>query len=254
MLWGGFAYYMFVTGVIIAGLIEFYKMCDEKEYPSVKWWGIFVSLLFLFNAYFVSGEKKLSLVSELTPVIITFLTAGILIILLLKGEIKKSVLSATVTVFGVFYVSWMLMHAILLRDYKPFGYHYTFAVLVTTWFSDICAYFIGLKFGKPGLHTASPNKSKAGAVAAVFGGVIGMYALKQILKLYFLDIADIAILGAGIGVFSVVGDLVESMLKRDLGHKDSGFFLPGHGGVLDRVDSLIFTVPFMYYYVKWFVS
>lgn len=254
VLWGGFAFYMLVGGLIISGLIEFYRMCDFKNIPSTKWWGILMAIFLLFNAYFVAGAKNLSWYGDFTSVILTLLITGIMVILLFKGDLKTAVLDGGVTIMGVFYIGWMLVHAVYLRETRPYGFQFMIGVVIATWCADIGAYFSGMKFARlRKLHIVSPNKSRAGAFGGILAGIAGMYIAKVILDLYFIEDLKAVILGAGIGILAVVGDLVESMIKRNLGQKDSGRFLPGHGGVLDRIDSFIFTIPFAYYYIRWVI-
>lgn len=154
------------------------------------------------------------------------------------------------SLLGIFYIPLLLSHAILLRA-LPAGRDWIFLVLFVVMASDTLAYFVGMKFGKHRLYEAvSPKKTIEGSLGGLLGAVLGA----SICKVWFFSALsgfDVLLIGLGVGAFSQLGDLVESLLKRSFGVKDSGSLIPGHGGLLDRLDSLLFAFPVTYYYAIW---
>ena len=155
-----------------------------------------------------------------------------------------------ISLLGLLYIPLLLSHAVLLRA-LPSGRDWVFLVLFVVMASDTLAYFVGRKWGRHRLYEAvSPKKSIEGSLGGLAGGVLGA----MICKFWFfaeLSGMDILLVGGVAGAFSQLGDLVESLFKRSFGVKDSGTLIPGHGGLLDRLDSLLFAFPVTYYYAVW---
>ena len=151
---------------------------------------------------------------------------------------------------GLFYLPILFGHLLLLR-FEPFGRQWIFLTMMTVMFCDSFAYFVGRKIGRHKLYpSVSPNKSVEGGVAGLVGSVIAVFIAKA-LFLPQIGWLDGLVMGITVSLFGQSGDLFESLLKRACGVKDSGTMIPGHGGLLDRLDSLLFAFPVMYYIVKY---
>jgi phosphatidate cytidylyltransferase len=144
---------------------------------------------------------------------------------------------------GILYIPTLLLALWYLR---LAGYEWIFLLLLCVWSSDTFAYYIGSNFGKRKLYIeVSPNKTVEGAVGSVIGGVLSAIIFGNFL-IKGIDIALFVLIGAVLCAVTILGDLVESMFKRDAGIKDSGHIIPGHGGMLDRIDSILFAAPALY--------
>jgi phosphatidate cytidylyltransferase len=156
--------------------------------------------------------------------------------------------ASTVTLLAVTYCGWLLGHAILVRE-LPGGGALVLLLLGITWAGDSAAYFVGSTLGRHKLApVVSPNKTIEGSVAQVIATVIAAIILRPWLAPGWSP-AFAVVVGALIGVIGQIGDLAESVIKRTLGTKDTGGLIPGHGGLLDRLDSLLFNFPAFYYLV-----
>ena len=150
--------------------------------------------------------------------------------------------------FGLTYVGFFLGFYISLRNLEH-GVALVFFVMIVTWLSDTGGFFIGKPFGKHRLaSTLSPNKTIEGLIGGVAFSVIGA-TISHLTFTPFFSIGECVMLGVSLALLGALGDLAESAIKRSVHVKDSGTIIPGHGGVLDRIDSLLFTGPAMYYYV-----
>ncbi|MBA7641336.1 Phosphatidate cytidylyltransferase [subsurface metagenome] len=171
----------------------------------------------------------------------------------------ETITNLSYTILGLIYVGWLLSHQLLLRR-AVFGREYILLLFWITWLGDIGAYTFGTTLGKHKLiPRVSPNKSIEGAIGGLlFSIASGLLAYLLLEKSPFLgrwlsspglSLVHYFILGLILGVVGQFGDLCESLLKRGAEIKDAGGIIPGHGGLLDVMDSLLFTSPVMYYYI-----
>ncbi|MBP7088549.1 MAG: phosphatidate cytidylyltransferase [Candidatus Omnitrophica bacterium] len=233
---------LFTCLLIVAGLYEFYYMVEKKGVNLFKLLGILVGVLIPITIYFrfPVGEGWQFL----------FAIIGIFILFLLeltKKQTHQSVLSISATVFGVIYISWCFSFLIRIRQ-LPAGALLTGFLILVTKSSDIGAYLWGNSFGRtPLIQRISPKKSLEGAIGGFFTclgvGITFSFFIESISfwEKFFLIVI--------LAIIAQLGDLFESLIKRDCGVKDSGTFLPGMGGVLDVIDSLIFTAPTFYLFL-----
>src|SRR6185436_2635859 len=157
----------------------------------------------------------------------------------------------TATITGIIYAGFLTTHLALFKRLAPMseGGHFVILVLVIAWLSDTGGYFAGRFLGKAKLYEAvSPKKTWAGAYGGIAGSLLGVLVMKLafLTWLGWFDVFAIAIVG---GVIGQLGDLAESLIKRSVGVKDSGALLPGHGGILDRIDAVLFIAPYVYAYL-----
>ena len=166
------------------------------------------------------------------------------------GDLAPALADTAVAVLGLLYCAWFLGHMILLRSFPRGEFLVLFAFFVT-YMTDSGAYYAGVLMGRRLLAPrVSPKKTVEGAiggfVAGLFAALVGRgWFLPQ------LTVRDALVAGALMAVAGQLGDLVESLFKRSAGVKDSGGLIPSHGGLLDKVDSLMFTAPSFYYYLVW---
>ncbi|MBB6049679.1 phosphatidate cytidylyltransferase [Armatimonas rosea] len=254
---------VFTLGVALIALIcagEYFRALKHRFRPNERLAYIGVVVL-QFAAWNVSRGRLV----DFLPVMLVVLTIMTLINQVLRRE-SEPVANLGVTLFGVAYVGWLLSYLIFLRSLLPgksieiplpwghgprvgYGAWLTLYVLAVTWMTDTGAYAFGVRFGKNSRKLApslSPNKTVVGAI----GGLITATVTSLLWGAWaHLPWYHCLILGPILGALGQVGDLCESAIKRDLGIKDFGGIMPGHGGLLDRFDSLLFTAPIAYYYL-----
>jgi phosphatidate cytidylyltransferase len=158
-----------------------------------------------------------------------------------------------ILLLGILYIAFLLSHVSLVRNMVD-GRRWVLFLIITVWAGDIFAFFIGSFLGRRKLYPKiSPNKTYEGLLGAIAGSMIVAVAF-ALLFIPKLEIGSCVLLAIGLGVLGQLGDFTESMLKRSAQVKDSGSLIPGHGGMLDRSDSFLFSAPFLYYFLLFFIK
>ncbi len=225
----------------LLAVLEFYRLVAAAKVPPLIYFGLIGTLVFILSPHFVSYGITL-------PVMLTSLIVLSLVWLVLRPQKEQAFASWVWTMAGMLYVGWLLSYFIALRGLDD-GRDWVFLALFTTFGSDSSAFFVGRVLGKHRLAPhISPGKTWEGAIAGVFSAIIISLFLVNLLSLP-LGYGGAMLLGLLVSVFSQLGDLVESLLKRNMGVKDSGKLISGHGGFLDRIDSVVFAGVVVYYFV-----
>ena len=265
ILQGGIPYLATVVVIVLLGQREFYRLIEEKGAHPI--WGLGLGAgAALPVVAFVGNEYHATLL--LTASLLALMVAQ-----LRKAQITEALASISGTFFGVFYVGWLMSHAVVLRYfYQAALSHYDAAgvlsvglsaqagiffmvyVLAVVFSCDTGAYFAGRAYGKRKLAPrVSPGKTVEGALGGIVAGTLGGLVAKGLFDFLWPELSAsfpwaVAItFGLVLSLVGIVGDLVESLLKRDAALKDTGTLLPGMGGVLDRIDSPLLGIPIMYY-------
>jgi len=247
----------FTLLVAIWGLLavfEFYQIVAGAKVPPLTYFGLIWTLLFILSrdSYLLSILEPHFDLSLLTPLLLTSAVILPLIWLLLRPQKERAFIGWAWTIAGILYVGWLLSYFVALRGLDD-GRNWVFLALFITLGSDTTAFFVGRALGRHHLAPRiSPGKTWEGAIAGVLGAIIIslLFTLPSPLSLP-LGYGQAILLGLLVSIFGQLGDLAESLLKRNMGVKDSGKLLTGHGGFLDRIDSVVFAGIVVYYYVIW---
>ncbi len=268
---GGLPYLATVVVIILLGQREFYRLIEDKGAQPLVSYGLVAGAALPVVAY-VGNEYHATLLMTATLLAVMVRQLG-------KQQIKDSLASISGTFFGVFYVGWLLSHTIVLRQFhgsvvarfgrdavaqlgiaQEAGIFFMVYTLTVVILCDAGAYFAGRAYGRRKLAPKiSPGKTVEGAVGGVIAGTLAGLLAKAIFDSFWpalsypLGWVAAVVFGVVISIVAIVGDLVESLLKRDAAVKDTGTLLPGFGGVLDRIDSPLLGVPVMYYLLLFYV-
>ncbi len=230
-------FFFLILFSILISLFEFFHITEKKKYSKKFFFSCLTAIIFSF--LFKNCELNYILFS-----IISFILICFIIQIYLFKNFSATINDTVKFIVANIYISFFLNFALLIF-YFPNGRNLIMLLLLISWATDSFAYFTGIRFGKHKLYKElSPNKTVEGAIGGIIGAiVVGLIFNYFVLKFSFLYIILILLITS---VFCIFGDLFESMIKRLYGVKDSGNIIPGHGGLLDRIDSLFFAVPVFY--------
>jgi phosphatidate cytidylyltransferase len=235
---------IFIQAVALIALVELYNLGRRRNVFARRWLGVLLALLFGLSFYFNSIPLELVLFVSL------FLTGSYFLLTTRTVEdVMKYPTGAALTVFGAVYVGFSLNFFIWLRDF--WGPYHIYFLLAVIFIGDSGAMYVGKALGKHKLAAlASPKKTVEGAVGGLITACLGGLLIQQLL-LKEAVLWKVLLFAFCIHLVAQISDPVESLFKRAAGVKDSSSLLPGHGGFLDRVDSLIFAAPLFYFLLKY---
>jgi phosphatidate cytidylyltransferase len=244
------------------GLEEFYELCEKRNLVTFKVWGMIAACGMMLSTWcYLSGHfvpfKSPAQANSFEISIFIVFVLGLCVRQFLSKSNTMGILAISTTLFGLMYVPWLL-NFLQKINYYPFenvksGHFYLLYFIAITKFSDLGAYVVGSLIGKHKMiPRISPGKTWEGFAGAIFTSTLlsllfAKYGAKYLQGMTYVHAI---ILGVLLSAAAVVGDLIESLFKREAGVKDSGRFFPGIGGMLDLMDSLLFNAPLMYLYIR----
>jgi phosphatidate cytidylyltransferase len=233
----------FTLLIVIWGLLavfEFYKLVAGTGAQPLTYFGLAWTLLFIISPHFNYDF--------LMPLLLTSAVVLSLIWLIFRRQKEGAFIGWAWTIAGILYIGWLLSYFVALRGLDG-GRNWVFLALATNFASDTAAFFTGRALGKHKLAPSiSPGKTWEGAIAGVLGAIIVSLLFTLLIPISYWQAI---VLGLLVSILGQLGDLIESLFKRSMGVKDSGRLFPGHGGALDRIDSVVFAGVVVYYYVIW---
>lgn len=235
--WGGWVLTLGFAALAVAGVFELSSMLKARGilfFPRVAVAWVFALFLTRQLGYSVSVTMVLGMALNAV--------AGVVL-----GRDASSFPGVVTTSWAALYLGFLFSYVVAIRE-LPHGFMLTLGFFLTVWITDTMAYFVGKRFGRAKLlPRISPGKTWAGTLGGALGAMAGGWGLATLLHVLWWQGA---IFGLVVSVSAQLGDLLESQLKRFVGVKDSGGVLPGHGGILDRFDSVLFALPFAYYLLR----
>lgn len=235
---------LLASAMIGVALYEFLNMVEKRGVFVYKYFTIVLGMLVPLIIYFQMGSEGYF---TLEPFFIVITCLFLFVLQFIRRDSSEALVSIAVTMFGLLYIAWFFSFFIKLK-FMPHGALLVVFLVLVTKMGDVGAYFIGGFLGK---HNLIPRISPHKTVEGTIGGLLFSVGTALASKVYLQDFhyAHLLTLGILLGILAQVGDLAESLLKRACDVKDSGRNLSGFGGILDLIDSLIFTAPIFYFYI-----
>lgn len=239
--------WLFPAFVVLAGALgqwEFTRMFGRAGFQVYPWLGLLAGGA-VTGSFVVPGASP--------PVLSLTVAASLIVSLSKVGDRGPAWEPCALTLLGVLYVNWLLGYALWLRA-LPYGASWIFLLVWVTWAGESAAYFVGSAVGR---HKLSPRISPAKSVEGAVAQLLISLPAALVGRWWFFpecSVRDALIVGVILGCMGQVGDLVESSLKRSARAKDTGGVIPGHGGLLDRLDSLLFNTPALFYYARYLAT
>lgn len=242
LIYGGVPLYIMEIVLISIALHEFYKAFNQKNINPIYWLG------YVFAVYL--GLKNYFKLPVSYTIIIGFILFLIGIIYMLS--LKHDIIDISVTTLGIMYVGVFMDFIVLTNNNFELGKIYVWLIFIISFATDTFAYFSGYLFGKHKLiPKISPKKTIEGSVGGIIGSIVCCVLFGYLFK---LDLVHMVFIGSIGSIVAQLGDLFASSIKRYVGIKDYGKLIPGHGGILDRFDSVILVAPFVYNTINLFVK
>jgi phosphatidate cytidylyltransferase len=257
-----YVFMLLILFLAVTGLIEFYGLVEKRNLVCFKGWGIFGGILLMLGTFLnltgqigtpsnIGGPAR---VNDFEISFIILFVLGLCMRQFFARSNTAGIPAISTTLFGLMYVPWLLNFIQKINFFpKVEGHYYLLYFILITKFSDTGAYTVGSLIGKHKMiPRISPGKTWEGFAGAIVVSTLASLVFTHFLgdKMFGMNWKHAIILGVILSVAAVVGDLIESLFKREAGVKDSGNFFPGIGGILDLLDSLLFNAPLMYLYLR----
>lgn len=257
-----YVFMVLILFLAVTGLIEFYGLVEKRNLVCFKGWGIFGGILLMLGTFLnltghigtssnIGGPSR---VNDFENTFIILFVLGLCVRQFFSKSNTAGILAISTTLFGLMYVPWLLNFIQKINFFpKIEGHYYLLYFMLITKFSDTGAYSVGSLIGKHKMiPRISPGKTWEGFAGAIIVSTLASLVFTHFLghKMYGMNWKHAIVLGVLLSVSAVVGDLIESLFKREAGVKDSGQFFPGIGGILDLLDSILFNAPLMYLYLR----
>ncbi|MHC1721227.1 MAG: phosphatidate cytidylyltransferase [Clostridiaceae bacterium] len=244
---GGIYLKIFVLAVSLAGMYEFYKVTKLKSINPLSYVGYSLCILY---------QLTIGMYTDFNFMFFALIFALMLMFCITVFDTKYNFIDIAVTALGFLYIGVFFSFIVLVSN-KQFGYYFVWLIFISSWVCDTSAYYSGKFFGKTKLcPKVSPKKTVEGAIGGLLGSALSCGIFGFCISQFGVDVSLMHFVFIGIlsGIFSQFGDLTASSVKRFLGVKDYSNLIPGHGGILDRFDSILFSALTVFYYLTFILK